>query len=565
MSGRSPEGRQFLSQYGVEKLAKLRESTMQTLAERRAEHRHDVTRNARTSNNVRDIAKELAELKPTLGRALSRIKAHVTGRLTEEWERRKIAGHPAEKMAKAGTPMSAVMVEVVDEILGYAVVDEDFSGLIDALVASLGKQFSLSAAQLYIALQLPMSDAGMDDALDDVNDEAESWAREHAAELVKNISESTREMIRSDVDMAIIAGDSAGDLASTVAENYAFSDARAETIGRTELALANVAGHVQVGHDTGAVGKMLLLGSEHDTAESSPDECDDAADLGVIGLDDDFNGNGDPPIHPNACFAGTTFVPYGEALQIIRSLYDGPAILIEARLGEFSAWAPGTVIPERIELTIGPHHPVLTRRGFVEAALLREGDELLYDARVQAQTNHANFKNVPFFEDAFEAANAVSPGKSSVASAARYFHGDEESIYGEVDVVRPARRLLPVLDPLGIQQLRKCSLMGADMEAAHVARCSACRTALERVFASASGSVSGGGHGQASSGVLSRPPPFQCFRIIATHRTRFNGVAFDASTSSGFYLNSGLVVRNCVCDIKLIYPDDPEADDLQSS
>jgi hypothetical protein len=100
-----------------------------------------------------------------------------------------------------------------------------------------------------------------------------------------------------DITDAIEEGTSTDDLADQLEENYAFSEARAETIARTEVATADVEGNLQAYRDSGVVeGKEWILGSEH------PDigcECEDAADMGVVPLDDDFGGIGDPPAHPN--------------------------------------------------------------------------------------------------------------------------------------------------------------------------------------------------------------------------------------------------------------------------
>jgi len=151
------------------------------------------------------------------------------------------------------------------------------------------------------------------DITDQVNERAVAWARERAAELVGmrrledgtlvpnpnaewTIAENTREMLRGTVVDAIEQGTSTADLAAQLTESYAFGDARAEAIARTELARADVAGNMEAYRGSGMVsGKQWVLGSEH----GEPDECDDAAALGVVALDDDFGGIGDPPAHPN--------------------------------------------------------------------------------------------------------------------------------------------------------------------------------------------------------------------------------------------------------------------------
>lgn len=153
------------------------------------------------------------------------------------------------------------------------------------------------------------------DIVAQVNQKAVEWAKERAAELVGKrvlvdgsvvdnpnaayaITESTREQLRSLVVDAIEEGTSSTDLATQLEESYAFSEDRAETIARTELAAADVQGNLTAYRDSGMVsGKEWILGSEH--GEGDPDECDDASEMGVVPLDDDFGGIGDPPAHPN--------------------------------------------------------------------------------------------------------------------------------------------------------------------------------------------------------------------------------------------------------------------------
>jgi hypothetical protein len=145
-----------------------------------------------------------------------------------------------------------------------------------------------------------------------VNARALEWAKERAAELVGMrvdaegalivnpdarwaITEGTRAWIKGDVEIAIENGSSTDVLAQVLEASYAFSPERAEMVARTELARADVAGNLISYRDSGVVeGKEWALGSEH----GDEDECDEAAALGVVALDSDFGGAGDPPAHP---------------------------------------------------------------------------------------------------------------------------------------------------------------------------------------------------------------------------------------------------------------------------
>ena len=149
--------------------------------------------------------------------------------------------------------------------------------------------------------------------------EALAWAKDRAAELVgmsydkatdsyvvnpdstMSIDDATRSGLRGNVATALAEGWSADDLATAISDNYEFSDARAETIARTELAFAHVQGNLATWDNSGVVGgKRWILADTH----PGPDECDDFADEDAIELSAQFGGEIDgPPAHPNCLCA----------------------------------------------------------------------------------------------------------------------------------------------------------------------------------------------------------------------------------------------------------------------
>jgi SPP1 gp7 family putative phage head morphogenesis protein len=146
---------------------------------------------------------------------------------------------------------------------------------------------------------------------DQLNEYALDYAKARSAEMVGKkwidgelvdnpdaqwvISETTREMLRGDIAAAIEAGTSNDDLADQLAENYAFSDQRAETVARTETAFAHVAGNLNAYRESGQVEAKRWL-----TAPDCCDLCEDLDDV-TVGLDEDFpdDGGDGPPLHPN--------------------------------------------------------------------------------------------------------------------------------------------------------------------------------------------------------------------------------------------------------------------------
>ena len=133
---------------------------------------------------------------------------------------------------------------------------------------------------------------------DQINQDAIDYARERAAEAIKDISETTRNSIRDDVVDALEEGMTSQELMGELIDSYSFSPDRAERIARTELATANVQGHVVASQDAGATGKIWLLSNDHD--DGSNCNCSDNAEEGEIPFDEDWSSGDDwPPAHPN--------------------------------------------------------------------------------------------------------------------------------------------------------------------------------------------------------------------------------------------------------------------------
>ena len=155
--------------------------------------------------------------------------------------------------------------------------------------------------------------------VEQIPDAAVAWAKERAAELVgmsydvttgdytpnpnaaMTITDATREGLRGTVATALEEGWSSEDLAADLSDNHEFSDTRAETIARTELAFAHVQGNLDTWTQTGVVGgKRWILADTH----PGEDECDENAADEVVALDADFSsGDVGPPAHPNCLCA----------------------------------------------------------------------------------------------------------------------------------------------------------------------------------------------------------------------------------------------------------------------
>lgn len=115
------------------------------------------------------------------------------------------------------------------------------------------------------------------------------------------ISQTTRDELRQLVSNALSEGMTPGELSDAIETNLTFSAQRAEMISRTELATAHVQGALAAAKRSGVVvSKYSMLGSLHD----QDDECDENAEAGEIGIEQDFpTGHSGPPYHPNCVCA----------------------------------------------------------------------------------------------------------------------------------------------------------------------------------------------------------------------------------------------------------------------
>ena len=141
------------------------------------------------------------------------------------------------------------------------------------------------------ALKVAGKDNATDQMLSQVHEKAVDWAKDHAADLIEGIEKTTKELIRADVIEALNEGWSTGDLADALADNYGFSDGRAETIARTETATAQIQGTLAGYNEAGIQKVEWVVGA------GCCDECD-----ALNGQEADIDGgfsDGPPPLHPN--------------------------------------------------------------------------------------------------------------------------------------------------------------------------------------------------------------------------------------------------------------------------
>lgn len=101
-------------------------------------------------------------------------------------------------------------------------------------------------------------------SFDWVDPKAAQYGQQRGAELVTRIDETTREQLRELVGRAIEEGWSWKALADAIEEKGTFADWRAETIGRTELAIAQNAGQLETFGALGAEKVEVYDGDDFD-------------------------------------------------------------------------------------------------------------------------------------------------------------------------------------------------------------------------------------------------------------------------------------------------------------
>jgi len=241
------------------------------------------------------------------------------------------------------------------------------------------------------------------------------------------------------------------------------------------------------------------------------------------------------PAHPNAVFEGSTFIPYGECKEIVRAWYSGPSVILSCGGGRY-----GT--------TIGPNHPMLTDRGMVKAAEIREGDKILYDLRHDnfSFSKDFNLKKVPRCEDVFKSFLGLSENVF-ISSSASDLHGDRKFCQGEVEAIRPARSLLPKLNISILKEFSKNILMRSDPDPSLISSFAPGDLCSHGVYLPSSCRI-----GSSDTGIV------RDFVWVTVHNVKhstFEGYAYDYTTEKGLYCNNGFVVKNCRCTFSPILKD----------
>lgn len=357
----------------------------------------------------------------------------------------------------------------------------------------------------------------------------------------------------------LVHGLGAREVGKNIAAAIGVSKNRAMTIARTELINAYAEGQLDT-FDKLGISKLGAM-VEHLTAGDKR-VCPRCQSLNGKIYNSTADARGLIPVHPNAVFAGSSFMPYGECEELVRAWYSGPSVVFTLRGGIHRT-------------TIGPNHPVMTRRGMVKAAQLRESDEVLYDNRGDRSAPSLDLEKIPLVEDVFKSVLSITPNSRIVASSSD-LHGDKVFCKGEVQAVRPTNGLLRVLDSFGIEKFRQDNFTRSDtnLESRSRSGFSSLNSSFKRILLASSSGVSSRNisnhlvdshfdelsfNSRSVDTELSTDKGLRlssqvhlsnCFKWEKIHSIAFGmyeGLAFDATTASSLYCSGGVVVSNCRC------------------
>jgi hypothetical protein len=196
------------------------------------------------------------------------------------------------KATKALTPEDEeLLARLMEEVTNGPQLSEDVLADYRSQVVAI---FSRAGVEGYEAV---LGDETPVDITSQLDDKALEWAEQRSAELVVDVDDTTRNLLRGEISDAIENGWSPDELRNAIMGNQGFSDSRAMTIARTEMADAHIQGNLAGWGASGVVvGKRSVMSDLHD----EPDVCNECADEGVIPLDQPFaSGDDGPPYHPN--------------------------------------------------------------------------------------------------------------------------------------------------------------------------------------------------------------------------------------------------------------------------
>ncbi len=221
------------------------------------------------------------------------------------------------------------------------------------------------------------------------------------------------------------AGGTVVDIAKAIRDYWdQASTRRALVIAHTEMAYASAAAERDTYRRNG-IDQVEFSGN------ASLDDGNDATNcnnyLGMIVAADSAEAGNLIPLHPLCVLPGTRILSFGAFVAAFRAQYDGPAVRVHTA---------------RTTVATTAQHPVLTRRGWLPAKDLRQGDHVLSVSPADdASAVFSDLDHMPSMaEEVFDALSVAGTATREVCPTVG-LHGAGQFIEGHVDVVRASSSL----------------------------------------------------------------------------------------------------------------------------
>lgn len=419
-------------------------------------------------------------------------------------------------------------------------------------------------------------------------DASTSEMSSRAHEAARAVTSTTAHELAAALQQGVARGETRLEIRARLEHVFEVAEAaRAAQIARTQVTGAyNQSGLTYARHlPNGMVGTKVWLARqdedtrpEHRAANGQPQHLDKPFVAGGVHLD--YPGDTRAPLDEWInCVVEGTEVEWPSLLQtVFRRRYEGDVV-------QFTT-ANGRV------LTVTPNHPVLTRKGWVAAQFIHEGDELGSAVRVEGGTQpHVDDLPRPV-QQVYGAACEVWPQRR-IGGSRMDFHGDgigdqDVSIVGTQGDLTPEEQigesLLQHLDDrffVGLGMAHSAlPYLSPGIEPGTSASGSSCvRTTPSGSISS--GSISStflGAHGAHSDGISLRSTSnfqpelletshhsgpadselsthsehghfvsVELTKVIKVNVLRYSGHVYNLQTQDGWYVSNGIITHNCRC------------------
>jgi hypothetical protein len=248
-----------------------------------------------------ESAVELSIDRPKALRAIAALKRAVAGVLEEA--RHDVAAQVERKLPDLGKAERDPRINLEAEAIARSIDLRTLLGMQDVI-----QEETVEIARNSGSIALRIS--GIEDPLelvDQVNESALEYAKERAVQLLtfaadanESLVESTRELVRRIIADGLEKNIGRDAIAENIQNGAAFSEARADMIANTEIAMANAAGKKAAYDLVEAQGETLVKQWFVSEDEGVCDLCEGNGGQGEIGFDEAFESGDDmEPAHPN--------------------------------------------------------------------------------------------------------------------------------------------------------------------------------------------------------------------------------------------------------------------------